>query len=114
MDFSSTGKRALVTGSTAGIGYAIAAALAREGAEVVINGRTEEGVAKAVQTLKAETGGDVVGFAGDLGGAPAAEALFPVRAHRESTSSSTTSASSNRSPSKRSRIPTGAGCSRSM
>ncbi len=79
MDLQLNGKRALVTGSTAGIGYAIAAALAREGAEVVINGRTEEGVAKAVQTLKAETGGDVVGFAGDLGGAPAAEAL--VRAH---------------------------------
>ena len=79
MDLQLKGKRALVTGSTAGIGYAIAAALAREGAEVVINGRTEEGVAKAVQTLKAETGGDVVGFAGDLGGAPAAEAL--VRAH---------------------------------
>ena len=79
MDLQLKGKRALVSGSTAGIGYAIAAALAREGAKVVVNGRTEEGVAKAVASLEAETGGDVVGFAGDLGAAAAAEAL--VRAH---------------------------------
>ena len=79
MDLQLKGKRALVTGSTAGIGYAIAAALAREGAEVIVNGRTEEGVAKAVAELKSETGVDVVGFAGDLGHAPATEAL--ARAH---------------------------------
>ena len=41
MDLGIGGKRALVTGSTAGIGYATAEALAREGAEVIVNGRTQ-------------------------------------------------------------------------
>ena len=54
-------------------------ALAKEGARVVVNGRTEDGVGKAVAKIKAETGRDVVGFAGDLGHAYAAEAL--VRQH---------------------------------
>ena len=39
MDLQLKGKLALVTGSTAGIGYAIARALAREGARVIVNGR---------------------------------------------------------------------------
>jgi NAD(P)-dependent dehydrogenase (short-subunit alcohol dehydrogenase family) len=75
MDLQLKGKRALVTGSTAGIGFAIAASLAKESARVIVNGRTEEGVEEAVTKLKAETSGDVVGFAGDLGHAPAAAAL---------------------------------------
>ena len=41
MDLGLSGKRALVTGSTAGIGFATAEALAREGARVIVNGRTE-------------------------------------------------------------------------
>ncbi len=40
MDLELNGKRALVTGSTAGIGAAIAAGLAREGARVIVNGRS--------------------------------------------------------------------------
>jgi len=40
MELQLNGKRAVVSGSTAGIGYAIAAALAREGAAVVVKGRT--------------------------------------------------------------------------
>ena len=75
MDLQLKGKRALVSGSTAGIGYAIAQALAREGARVIVNGRTPEAVEKAVAQLKSETGGEVEGFAGDLGEASAAEAL---------------------------------------
>ena len=47
------GLRALVTGSTAGIGAAIAARLAQNGAEVVVNGRTPERVSKAIATLQA-------------------------------------------------------------
>lgn len=72
MDLQLEGKRALVTGSTAGIGFAIAEALANEGAAVVINGRTEARVREAVRKL----GGKVEGLAADLGTADgAAEAI---------------------------------------
>jgi NAD(P)-dependent dehydrogenase (short-subunit alcohol dehydrogenase family) len=62
------GKRALVTGSTAGIGYAIAAALVKEGATVIVNGRTKQRVDAAIQTLAAAaTSGTVQGIVADLG-----------------------------------------------
>jgi len=73
MDLKLKGRRALVTGSTAGIGLAIATSLAREGARVIVTGRAQTGVAKAVADVKSATGGDVVGFAGDLGTVAAAE-----------------------------------------
>jgi NAD(P)-dependent dehydrogenase (short-subunit alcohol dehydrogenase family) len=73
MDLKLQGRCALVSGSTAGIGRAIAASLAREGASVVVNGRAQSSVDKAVAELKAATGGDVVGFAGDLGTAASAD-----------------------------------------
>ena len=53
MDFKLRGKRALVTGSTQGIGFAIAQGLAREGAAVVVNGRGEAKVDEAVKRLGA-------------------------------------------------------------
>jgi NAD(P)-dependent dehydrogenase (short-subunit alcohol dehydrogenase family) len=81
MDLKLNGKRALVTGSTAGIGAAIAAGLAREGARVVVNGRAPTDVEKAVAALKAESGGDLIGFAGDLGTARSTEDL--VHSHPE-------------------------------
>jgi NAD(P)-dependent dehydrogenase (short-subunit alcohol dehydrogenase family) len=46
-------KHALVTGSTAGIGFAIARSLAAEGAAVIVNGRTQERVQKAVDSIRA-------------------------------------------------------------
>ncbi len=49
MDLRLDGKRALVTGSTAGIGFAIAKGLAQEGAEVIFNGRTAGRVTEAVE-----------------------------------------------------------------
>jgi NAD(P)-dependent dehydrogenase (short-subunit alcohol dehydrogenase family) len=76
MDMKLKGKLALVTGSTAGIGNAIAAALAAEGARVIINGRAQAAVDQAVATLKAAGGAQVEGFAGDLGTAAAADALI--------------------------------------
>jgi NAD(P)-dependent dehydrogenase (short-subunit alcohol dehydrogenase family) len=60
MDLQLKHKKALVTGSTAGIGYATALQLAKEGAEVFINGRTTERVDKAVTQIKNESGNDKV------------------------------------------------------
>ncbi|WP_208247045.1 SDR family NAD(P)-dependent oxidoreductase (plasmid) [Rhizobium sp. T1470] len=54
MQIDLTGKRALVTGSTEGIGYAIARQLSRAGADVVVNGRSEDKTAKAAERLKGE------------------------------------------------------------
>lgn len=53
MNLKLIGKTALVTGSTAGIGLAIAESLVVEGANVILNGRTRERVEGAVQTVKA-------------------------------------------------------------
>ncbi len=58
-------KCALVTGSTAGIGFAIAEALAREGASVIVNGRTQARVDEALKKLKGAE--KVEGLAADLG-----------------------------------------------
>ena len=67
MDLRLNGKLALVTGSTAGIGYAIAESLSREGARVIVNGRTQSRVDEAVQNLEAAAHGKVLGLAADLG-----------------------------------------------
>ncbi|MDB5735389.1 MAG: short-chain dehydrogenase/reductase [Alphaproteobacteria bacterium] len=75
MDLQLNGKLALVSGSTAGIGFAIARALAAEGAHVIVNGRSQKAVDEAVLTLKGDTGGTLLGFAGDLSQASVAEAL---------------------------------------
>jgi NAD(P)-dependent dehydrogenase (short-subunit alcohol dehydrogenase family) len=68
MDLQLSGKRAVVTGSTAGIGFAIAQALAKEGASVVVNGRTEQRVNAAIEKLQAAGArGPVDGIAADVG-----------------------------------------------
>ncbi|HUA18975.1 MAG TPA: SDR family oxidoreductase [Bryobacteraceae bacterium] len=72
MDLRLQGKRAFITGSTAGIGYAIAEALAREGAHVIVNGRTQARVDSAVNQLKGLSS-RVDGLAADLGTAAGAE-----------------------------------------
>ena len=79
MDLQLSKKIALVTGSTAGIGNAIASTLAAEGATVIVTGRSETAVAAAVAKMQAATNGEVLGFAGDLSVASVAEAL--VRKH---------------------------------
>lgn len=67
MNLKLTGKLALVTGSTAGIGFAIARALAAEGARVVVNGRTPRRVQQAVGAiLKEVPGAQLETFAADL------------------------------------------------
>jgi len=67
MDLQLEGKRALITGSTAGIGFATVAGLFREGASVVVNGRTPERVEEAVQKIGEMGGtGQVSGVVADL------------------------------------------------
>ncbi|MFY9549719.1 MAG: SDR family NAD(P)-dependent oxidoreductase [Thermoanaerobaculia bacterium] len=68
MDLGLRGKRALVTGSTAGIGLATARALAGEGASVTVNGRTERRVRAALEDLRrAQPDATIDGIAADLG-----------------------------------------------
>ncbi|MBS1180210.1 MAG: bdhA [Proteobacteria bacterium] len=75
-----SGKRAIVTGSTAGIGLAIAKGLADCGATVVLNGRTQEAVDRAIVAAKIDVpGGHFIGHAGDLGTAEGCAAI--VAAH---------------------------------
>jgi NAD(P)-dependent dehydrogenase (short-subunit alcohol dehydrogenase family) len=77
MDLHLKGKIALVTASTAGIGFAIAKTLATEGAKVIVNGRTQQRVDGALAQLD---GLDVAGLAADLataGGAELAVARYP-------------------------------------
>jgi NAD(P)-dependent dehydrogenase (short-subunit alcohol dehydrogenase family) len=76
MNLQLEGKSALVSGSTAGIGLAIATALAKEGVSVIVNGRTQERVDKAVRVS-----GAAHGIAADLGteaGARAVIERFPA------------------------------------
>jgi len=72
---SLAGKVAIVTGSTKGIGRAIAERLARAGASVAVNGRSEEAVASVVEELGAAAEGDVVCAAADVSDPAACEAL---------------------------------------
>jgi len=66
MDLNLENRKALVSGSTAGIGLAIARRLAKEGAEVWINGRTKERVDEALDQFGKEAG-NLHGLAADLG-----------------------------------------------
>src|SRR5258705_551820 len=72
MDLGLTGKLALVSGSTAGIGYAIAEALVREGARVIVNGRTPQSVDAAIAKLNGLAAGSALPFIADLSTAASA------------------------------------------
>ncbi len=77
MNLGLNGKTAVVSGSTAGIGFAIAATLAAEGAQVVINGRTEARVNSAMEQIsKRVAGAQLRGVAADLGTAAGVEAFL--------------------------------------
>jgi NAD(P)-dependent dehydrogenase (short-subunit alcohol dehydrogenase family) len=70
MKIDLSGKTAIVTGSTAGIGFAIAKGLAKAGANVVVNGRTAATVGKAVSRLKEEVAyANIRGIAADVSSA---------------------------------------------
>jgi NAD(P)-dependent dehydrogenase (short-subunit alcohol dehydrogenase family) len=77
MDLNLTGKTALVSGSTAGIGLAIASGLAVEGATIYVNGRTQARVDQAVEHVRSlKPKGTVQGIAADLGTAEGCVELF--------------------------------------
>jgi NAD(P)-dependent dehydrogenase (short-subunit alcohol dehydrogenase family) len=82
MDLKLRDKLALVTGSTKGIGLAIATALAAEGARVIVNGRSEASVTAALAEIRERVAGAFLeGFQGDLADATAAAQLvtrFPA------------------------------------
>lgn len=77
MNLDLTGKRALVTGSSAGIGYAIALELARLGATVYVNARSVGRVASALASIRQEhPAAQLVGVAADLATRAGADAIF--------------------------------------
>jgi NAD(P)-dependent dehydrogenase (short-subunit alcohol dehydrogenase family) len=77
MDLNLKGRVAVVTGSTAGIGYAAARELARLGAKVVVNGRTQARVNQAIESLKGEVkGAEFIAAPGDLSNAAGAAAII--------------------------------------
>ena len=77
MNLKLTDKVALVTGSTAGIGFAIARSLAGEGAHVYVNGRTQQRVDAAVAAIRSHAGpGRVDGIVADFSSAAGADAVI--------------------------------------
>src|SRR6266850_7887123 len=79
MNLELTNKTALISGSTKGIGFAIASQLAAEGARVIVNGRSDKAVNSALeQVRKAVPEAKVEGFAGDLATTTATENLLKL------------------------------------
>ncbi len=76
MDLQLAQKRALVTGASRGLGYAVARSLALEGCQVAINSRSMENITQAARQIEQETGKKPLALAGDLTQAGVAEQLI--------------------------------------
>ena len=84
MHIDLSNKTAIVSGSTAGIGFAIAEGLAASGATVIVNGRTQPAVDAAVARIAgAVANASLRGFAGDLGTAEGCAALVAAEPHAD-------------------------------
>lgn len=84
MNIDLSNKTAIVSGSTAGIGFAIAEGLVASGATVIVNGRTQQAVDAAVARIKnAVANASLRGFAGDLGTAEGCAALVAAEPHAD-------------------------------
>jgi NAD(P)-dependent dehydrogenase (short-subunit alcohol dehydrogenase family) len=81
MDLKLKDKTVLITGSTAGIGFATAKAFSSEGASTIINGRSENSVKRAIDELKSSSEGELLGFAGDLSLESVAADLLEAHPH---------------------------------
>jgi 3-oxoacyl-[acyl-carrier protein] reductase len=66
MDLGLTDKRALITGASRGLGFAVALGLAREGCRVAINSRNLAGLSAAAERIAVETRRDVLNLPGDV------------------------------------------------
>ena len=76
MDLGITGKTALVCASSRGLGRGCAAALAREGARVIINGRDKAQLDRTADEIRAATGAEIVAVAADVGNEEGRAALL--------------------------------------
>lgn len=76
MDLGIAGRKAIVCASSRGLGYGCALALAREGVEVVINGRDEKKLAEAAREIATATGAKVIPVAADVASPEGQKALF--------------------------------------
>jgi 3-oxoacyl-[acyl-carrier protein] reductase len=75
MDLGISGKAALVTGASRGLGFATALMLAREGCQVAVNSRSQENASAAAKQIASETGAQAIGLAGDVSEVAVAEGL---------------------------------------
>ena len=76
MDLGLKDKRAFISGSSRGLGYATAHELAKEGCRVVLNSRHVEQAQAAAETIQAETGAQAYGLGGDVSEEAIAELLI--------------------------------------
>jgi 3-oxoacyl-[acyl-carrier protein] reductase len=76
MDLGIRGRKAIVCASSRGLGFGCAMALAREGVEVVLNGRDEKRLAEAADEIVKATGGKVIPVAADVASPEGQKALF--------------------------------------
>jgi len=81
MDLKLSGKSALVTGASQGLGYAIALGLAKEGVNIALNSRNEENLTTAVERLREETNVKITLVPGDVTEATASEKIVGQVVH---------------------------------